>query len=313
MSIKDLIWYEKHRPKKISQLALPKNYKTAFKKYIKTKEIPHLLFYGPAGSGKTTIATILVNAIASGKLILNASSEDRGVATVKKKIKQFASARRMNEEKLNIVFLDEAHGLTLDAQEALKNTIEVYQSNCRFIFTCNQIDKMIEPIISRCMLYKFDSLPRKKLLRYLTKILNAEGVDYKEKDVVEIVDRFYPDVRTIINNLQSCASTTNTLDITKAIDSFDTELIKIYLKEGAIFALRNTWNHASDFVWLYRYLFNKFIPEEMDDDVKADAAIITAEYLYRDRTVADKEINMAGLCLELMNLMEVKIDFQIPF
>jgi len=312
--MKDLIWYEKYRPKKLSQLAIPRNYRTDFKEYIKKKEIPHLLFYGPAGSGKTTIATILIHAIASGKLILNASSEDRGIARIKKEVRQFASARRREEGKLNIVLFDEAHGLTLEAQEALKNTTETYHTNCRFIFTCNQIDKMIKPIISRCMLYKFDSMPKKKLLSYLGKILTAEDVKHKEKDVMKIVDTFYPDVRTIINNLQSCASTiNNSLDIKKVIDSFNTESIKIYLKEGAILALRGTWSGASDFVWLYRYIFNKFIPEEMDKDIQADAAIIVAEYLYRDRTVADKEINMAALCLELMNLMEVKINFEIPF
>jgi len=312
--MKDLIWYEKHRPNNLSQLAIPKNYRVAFKRYIKKKEIPHLLFYGPAGSGKTTIASILIRSVASGKLILNASSEDRGIATIKGKVKQFASSKRRDKGKLNIVFFDESHGLTLDAQEALKNPIEAYHTNCRFIFACNQIDKMIEPIISRCILYKFDSMPKKKLLSYLEKILIAEEIKYKEKDVMKIVDTFYPDVRTIINNLQSCASTiNNSLDIKKVIDSFNTELIKVYLKEGAIFALRGTWIGASDFVWLYRYIFNKFIPEEMDKDIRADAAIIVAEYLYRDRTVADKEINMAALCLELMNLMEVKIDFELPF
>ena len=115
--------YEKYRPKKLSDLVLPGSHRKAFKRFIKSKEIPHLLFYGPAGSGKTTLSKILIKHCASSSLVLNASADDRGIATIKKKVKQFATSVRRGL-KLKVVFFDEANGLTPEAQEALKNTIE---------------------------------------------------------------------------------------------------------------------------------------------------------------------------------------------
>lgn len=155
--MKNMIWYEKYRPDKLSSLILDKETRQSFKTFIKEKQIPHVLLHGPAGSGKTTLSMILLKEIAAGKLVLNASSDDRGIATIKYKVKQFASAHRGGQGKLNIVLLDEADGTTSDAQLALKNTMETYHKNCRFILTCNQIDRIIDPIVSRCMLFKFDT------------------------------------------------------------------------------------------------------------------------------------------------------------
>lgn len=310
--LSDLIWYEKHRPDDISNLVLPKNYRKAFNKFIKEMEIPHLLFFGPAGSGKTTLGTIIINKIASSKLILNASSEDRGIATVKKKVKQFASSKRRNKKLLNIVFFDEAHGLTLDAQEALKNPMETYHKNCRFIFTCNHIDKMIEPIISRCMCFHFNTISEKKLISHIEDILEKEDIKFKIKNVKNIINRDYPDVRTIINNIQLC-SISGKLEPKMINKSFDIKLFTNYIQDGKLLALRNLWTGSTDFVWIYKYLFNDFIPDKMPSELKQEAAITVAEYLYRDRTVADKEINMAACCIEIMNILDVNIDFDKQF
>ena len=186
--MKELIWYEKYRATSLDGLILPKNVRKNMKGYIKEKEIPHLLFHGPAGSGKTTLALILIKACASAKLILNGSSEDRGIGTIKKKVKQFASSKRISKGKLNIVFIDEADGLTPEAQDALKNIIETYQSNCRFIFTANEIDQITDPIYSRCTMFAFESMPNDYFLNFLYDILDDEKIGYKKNDIEILVN-----------------------------------------------------------------------------------------------------------------------------
>jgi replication factor C small subunit len=308
--MKDLIWYERHRPDGLKQMVLTPDYRTIFKKFIKDKEIPHLLFHGPAGSGKTTLAQILINRCAGRSLILNASSEDRGIAIIKTRVRQFATAK--HSSKLNVVFFDEANGLTGDAQEALKNTIEKYQRNCRFIFTTNEFDKITEPIVSRCQVFKFDSFPKKRLYKKLHGILEDEDIEYKEKQVKKIVERYYPDIRTIINTLQSC-SATGKLNLKLALGFADPKLMTTYLNEGKAFALRNMLAGSQDYLWVYRFLFDEYIPKEMDHEQVMEACIVVADYMWRDRSVVDKEINIAACFMELMSLNEVDIDFEEPF
>lgn len=307
--MKDFIWYEKYRPKELSDLVLPSAHKKAFKRFIKAGEIPHLLFHGPAGSGKTSISKILISHCSSAALILNASAEDRGIGAIKKKVKQFASSVRRG--KLKVVFFDEANGLTADAQEALKNTIEKYQSNCRFVFTTNELDKITPPILSRCQLFKFDSMPQDDLLEYLEGVLDEEEIKYKSKKVKEIIKMYYPDVRTIMNCLQAC-SISGKFDIKQVITTLDTKMMKLYLDKGKIFALRHMFAGASDFLWVYKWLFNDYV-WSMDKEARGDAALVVADYLNRDRGIADKEINLSACCLELMDISEVEIDFSEPF
>lgn len=309
--LQSLIWYEKYRQTELSQLALPTNHRKAFRSFIKQGEVPHLLFYGPAGSGKTTTATILISKLASSKLIMNASSEDRGIQNVKTTVKRFAISKRSGS-KLKMILYDEADGLTADAQMALKNTIETFQSNCRFIFTANHIDKVIPEIISRCMFFKFDTVPQKKLTKHLGEILEKEEVEYKKNDLVKVIKRFYPDVRSIINNVQSC-SIGGVLDPKNLLETFDVKLLKNYIEGGKLFALRHMWANTTDFIWLYKYLFNEFIPKEINAEVKTEALVTVAEYLYRDKVVADREINITACILEIMNLIETDIDFSEPF
>jgi replication factor C small subunit len=307
--MKDLIWYEKHRATSLSQLSLPATYKKAFKKYIKDKQIPHIMFHGPAGSGKTTIAMILIRECASASLVLNASSSDRGINVIKTKVKQFASSQRSSANKLNIVLLDEADGLTSDAQMALKNTIETYHKNCRFIFTANEFDKIIEPIYSRCMLYKFDSLKFKRLLKIMKNILDDEDIEYNEDTLRIIIKRYSPDVRTIMNNLQA-ASISGTLKISDVLSSFDVDKMYKLIKKGAIGEIREMFAGLTDYVWFYKSLFdNDFLGQLKDNDLRAQVAITIAEYLWRDKTIADREINASACCLEIMDTLEKEVIF----
>lgn len=304
--MKNLIWYEKFRPDELSSLILDRETRRAFKTFIREKQIPHLLLYGPQGSGKTTLSMILLRRVASGRLILNASSDDRGIATIKYKVKQFASAHRGEHGKLNIVLLDESDGLTFDAQLALKNTMETYHKNCRFILTCNQIDRIIDPIISRCMLFKFDTFPKDKSIRFFEKILKEEGVKYRTREIKEIVKMYYPDIRSIINNLQICSSGGR---LRVPDTSGDLHLFQEYLSAGKLFKVREMFGGKVDFTYVFKYLFDSFILEYMDENIRSEAAIVVAEYLWKDRTVVDKEINITACVLELMNLMELEISF----
>src|SRR3989304_4234856 len=235
---KNLIWYEKHRPKSIGDLILNDYIQKHLNSYIKKKEIPHLLLTGPAGSGKTTIANILIEQCASNYLTLNASSEDRGIATIKTKVRHFASKLRLDKNKINIIFMDEADGLSHDSQGALKNTIERYQSNCRFIFSANELQQIQSPIRSRCTHFQFDTLPFKATLISCKKILKHEKVQYEKSDIKIIIKKYYPDVRSIINNLQSC-SIDNNLNLKHMMDKEpNLDLLKNLLVKAKIGAIR---------------------------------------------------------------------------
>lgn len=309
-NILNTLWYEKYRAKEIDDLILPQEYKENFDKYIKEKMIPHLLFFGPAGSGKTTIAMILIKYCASASLILNASSNDRGIATIKTKVKQFAASKKMDANKSNIILLDEADGLTNDAQFALKNTIETYHKNCRFILTANEYDKIIEPIASRCILFKFDSLHNVKILKFLISILEKEKIEYEKEDLRILIAHFAPDMRTIINNLQA-GSISGHFKIKNTLSTFDVEKIKELILKGDIGALRKLWAGQTDFVWLYKHLFNVFLEELPEKYAKKrmDLSFNIADYLYKNSIVVDKEINITAAILEIMNTLDIQVKF----
>ena len=315
--MKQKIWYEKYRPKKLKELALDDKTKELLESYLEDGEIPHLMLHGPAGSGKTTISMILIKELASSKLLLNASSDDRGIATVKTKVKQFAAAKTMLKNKVNIVLFDEADGLTADSQMALKNTIETFHKNCRFIFTCNEIDKVIEPIKSRCVMLRFETPPETTIIKHCRAILKKESIKHTRKNIRKIVERYYPDVRSIINNLQAC-SISGKLSPDNYLDRFDPNSFITYVNEGLLFAARNLWSDVTDFTRLYKTLKNIIATDDecafdLKDDQRAEALLIIAEYLYKDRTIADRELNFTACVVEIMNLMELQIDFKTPF
>lgn len=301
--MKNLIWYEKYRPEELSDLILNRHTKKSLKKYVKQKEIPHLLLFGPPGGGKTTIAEILIDKCASSKMLLNGSSEDRGVDTVKKKVKNFAMHLIMKNKGVNIVFIDEADGMSSDAQDALKNIIEKYSNNCRFIFACNTIEKITDAIISRCIRFRFDSFPKEKVLEKCINIFENEDVKYKEENLVKIIDRFYPDIRSIINEMQSC-SVTGELNLEYLGDpQIDLEKLEILLNKGKINDIRRLWVGSYDFNWLYTYLINKYIPSIKQNKKAAECALIAAEYM---NSFGDKEINATACLVAIM--MELNVN-----
>jgi len=284
-------------------MVLPFHQRAAFQKFLSDGSVPHLLFFGPPGSGKTTLAFILMDKVPSQRLVLNASSEDRGIATVKGKIKYFAGSMPQ-PGKLKIVFLDEADQLTGDAQKALRNTIETFSDTCRFILTANEVDKINPAIQSRCMRLEFNAYPKKRVLDTLKQILWNEKVTATPEDLNLLVDRFYPDMRTILNTLQSC-SARGKFEIT-ASQALSIDLTKLEkaVTGGNVRELRSIYLGVTDFIFLFRYLFDVFI-FTLDLKDRPDFALTVSEYAYRDSLVVDKEMNFTACCVAVMVMLKV--------
>lgn len=306
----EFIWAQKYRPKTIDDMVLPKVYKEKFQSYIEEQEIPHLLLYGPNGSGKTTMATILMDEIKCQKLILNASGEDRGIATIKGKVKQFAASQPFAKDYIKIILLDEADFLTAESQTALRNTMETYSSSCRFILTGNYVDKIRKELKSRCTAYEFSQYPVKRLVKHLFEILENEKVKAEKEDIEKLINSFYPDIRSIINNLQMCSADGEFNPNLIASTSIDFDKITEFITNGSVSQLRNLWAGMTDFTFIYRYLFDKFI-FEVEEDKRPEIAETIAEYLYRDSAIADREINITMCCVMIMRIIKSKISFRI--
>lgn len=307
--IESYIWFEKYRPNTLKELSLSKEHRAAFNSFIKDKQVPHLLLEGPQGSGKTTVAQILTKEIPSVVLSLNASGEDRGIATVKGKIQRFSS-HQPKKDHIKIVFLDEADAITPDAQNALKNTMELYNKSCRFILTCNHVDKINPPIQSRCMKFTFDRFPKRKLVLLCEKILEKEGIEnITQDDVSEIIKRFYPDIRSVINNLQAACISGSFNAKAIGLLNADPKLTTDHILSGSIFSIRSQIAGTTDFMYLYRYMFDEFIANNGNDEQKGEIALAVAEALAHDSTVPDREINFIACCINTMYALEISPNF----
>jgi len=301
-ALHDYIWYERYRPVDLDQLILPQAERALLDKFVDDGNIPHLLLYGAQGSGKTTIANILINKIPCQAMRLNASSADRNVETARGKIKEFAASQPL-PGRLKIVFMDEADGITPDAQRALKNTIETYSDTCRFLFTANHIHKIIPEIRSRFLPMPLKQLDKATLVDYVASILEYEEVGFSREDIEHIVDRTFPDIRTTINAIQAASATKNlvpgqALTTPGLVEAFQT---------GQLGTVRKMWAGTTDFLWMYKMLFDIFIPQFVGPQARPAAALRVAEYLYRDGLVADKEINAAACAVELMQAMGIHV------
>ena len=306
--MKDLIWYEKYRPPTIDDMIFSEHYENKFREYIDNNTFPHLLFVGPPGSGKTTLSRIFIDTIPSVALRLNASSE-RGIDTIRDKVKVFASSQPP-KEKIKIVFLDEADDLTMQAQDSLKSVIEVYSKTCRFIFTANSQEKIILPIQSRCAIFKFESFPKRKVFDILTHILKTENIKYNLKDLKKLIDNFYPDIRSIINNLDmGCSDGRFNIDFI-INDVADINQVVELIMDGNVKELRLVFNNFIDFGWLYKGFFDYLlITKDLTEDEKFYATLKISEYLYKDAVVLDREINAIACCIEIMEILKCKIHF----
>ena len=306
----EFLWVEKYRPKKIRDCILPEDTKKTFTEFLKQKEIPNLLLSGTAGTGKTTVARALCEELGADYIIINGSDEGRQIDTLRNKIKNFASTVSLTESSAHkVVIVDEADYMNADSvQPALRNFIETFHSNCRFIFTCNYKSKILPALHSRCTVIDFAIKNGQKvktaqaLLKRLGKILEQEEVKYDNKVLAELIQKHYPDFRRTINELQRY-SVRGEIDsgILFSLSEANTkELIKI-LKEKRFNDMRK-WvinnldkEPSSLFSTIYNLLYSN-----LEGNSVPQAVLIIAGYQYKSAFVADQEINMVACLTEVM-------------
>ena len=306
----EFLWVEKYRPKKIRDCILPEDTKKTFTEFLKQKEIPNLLLSGTAGTGKTTVARALCEELGAEYIIINGSDEGRQIDTLRNKIKNFASTVSLTESSAHkVVIVDEADYMNADSvQPALRNFIETFHSNCRFIFTCNYKSKILPALHSRCTVIDFAIKNGQKvktaqaLLKRLGKILEQEEVKYDNKVLAELIQKHYPDFRRTINELQRY-SVRGEIDsgILFSLSEANTkELIKI-LKEKRFNDMRK-WvinnldkEPSSLFSTIYNLLYTN-----LEGNSVPQAVLVIAGYQYKSAFVADQEINMVACLTEIM-------------
>jgi replication factor C small subunit len=291
------LWVEKYRPDTLEGYVGNDMVRAKIEQYITTQDIPHLLFYGTAGTGKTTAAKILVKNIECDYMFINASDE-RGIDTVRDKIKGFAST--VGFKPLKIVVLDEADFLGREAQPALRNMMEAYSATTRFILTANYIERIIDPLVSRTQVYKLTPPSKKDAALKLSDILKNEGVEYDKQTIVQIVNAYYPDLRKIINTAQLQTrdgklhvSVEELIGQDVKLKVVDVLTSNVSLKEK-VNQVRQIVadNQIQDFTEMFRTLYDyvdTYAPTKVPQSI-----IAIAEGQFRDGQVPDKEINFVA-------------------
>ena len=276
---KNLLWVEKYRPDTIKEYIGNESFINDLNQWIQENTIPNLLLYGTPGTGKTTAAKLIVKNINCDHLYLNCSDEN-GVDTIRDKVKQFASSASFKP--LKVVILDEADFLTINAQAALRNVIEAFSTTTRFIFTCNYVERIIDPLQSRLSSYELKMLDMKQIAKHLQKVLDKEYIKYELKDLAVIVKKTYPDIRKGINAIQKYSSGGELKVDGKLVASSNT--IQQVLDAGTFNDVRQILadNEITDYTPLYRALYEQYNTPE--------ATITIEEYLYHSVNVPDKEI-----------------------
>jgi len=299
------LWVEKYRPTTMDTYIGNEHLKSKVSIYLESGDLPHLLLYGRAGTGKTTLAKLLVKNIECDYLYINASDENN-VETVRTKVKQFAST--MGFKDMKIVILDECDYITPNAQAALRNLMETFSKHCRFILTCNYVERIIDPIQSRCQSFQIIPPDRKQVATHLSDILSKENVQYEVDDIVTIVNSGYPDIRRVINSSQQQVVRGELVVDKSTIIQNDYKLKVLELlkqdKKSAFNGIRQVLldSKVTDYAELFRLLYDNI--EEYAKGHLAEVILVIAKYELSDAHVVDKEINAMAMIVEI--LQEIK-------
>jgi len=309
----EYLWVEKYRPQKIEECILPKNLKETFKQFVQTGELPNFLFCGTAGVGKTTVAKALCNEIGAEYLLIN-GSEESGIDVLRTKIKSFASTVSLTDSK-KVIILDEADYLNPNStQPALRAFIEEFSNNCRFIFTCNYKNRIIEPLHSRCSVidFKIENSEKQEIAAAFFKrtinILTKENIVADQKVVAELVTKHFPDWRRVLNELQRY-SVSGKIDagilVNMTEDSFK-DLLK-NMKDKNFTEVRK-WvakNGDSETINIFRQLYDT-ASVHLEPASIPQLVLILADYQYKAAFVADHELNLMAALTEVMSSCKMK-------
>jgi DNA polymerase III delta prime subunit len=306
---KDFLWVEKYRPKKIEDCILTENIKKTFTDFLNKGEIPNMLLAGPAGCGKTTVAKALCEELGVDYYVINGSDEGRFLDTVRNQAKNFASTVSLSATgKHKVIIIDEADNTTTDVQLLLRANIETFYKNCRFIFTCNYKNKIIEPLHSRCAVVEFSIKSKEKpklageFFKRLETILEAEGVKYDQKVIIQIISNYFPDWRRTLNECQkySAGGEIDSGILSTFADVSVNDLLKS-IKEKNFSEVRK-WvalNIDNDASVILRKVYDALY-DKVDGPSVAAAVLIVAKYQYQSAFVADQEINLLAALTEIM-------------
>ena len=311
----EFLWVEKYRPKTIEECILPESTKKTFLDFLDKGEVPNLLLAGPAGCGKTTVAKALCNQLGVDVYVINGSDEGRFLDTVRNNAKNFASTVSLSSEaKHKVIIIDEADNTTPDVQLLLRASIEEFSRNCRFIFTCNYKNKIIEPLHSRCAVVEFGIKGKQKqeiaaaFFGRLVSILDGERIEADKKVLAELINKHFPDWRRVLNECQrySVSGRIDSGILAHFSDVKVNDLIK-NLKEKDFKEVRK-WcvnNLDNDPAVLLRRIYDNLSTSLVPSSIPA-AVLILAKYQYQIAFVADQEINLLACLTEIM----VECNFQ---
>jgi replication factor C small subunit len=301
------LWVEKYRSKSVENYVGNEKIKSIIQTAIEKNDIQNMILYGTPGTGKTTLAKLIVNSLNCDYLYLNASDE-KGMDVMRDKVKGFASSASFKP--LKIVILDEADFIRVDSQALLRNVIETFSLNTRFILTCNYIDRIIDPLQSRCKVLEIVPPSKVEVAKHVSKVLDTEQVQYKLEDLATIVNKFYPDIRKILNTCQfslnnnilsiDSSSLVSNIYIDKVIDELKKPNSSSLKNIRQIIADSNTENYDE----LYKMLYGKI--DEFSLGNEGEIIILLEEYLYHSSFRLDKEINVVACLARILQLITKK-------
>jgi len=300
------LWVEKYRPTALDTYIGNEHLKSKVSVYLESGDLPHLLLYGKAGTGKTTLAKLLVNNIECDYMYINASDEN-SVDTVRTKVRGFASTMGFKDYK--IIILDECDYITPNAQAALRNLMETFSKHCRFILTCNFVERIIDPIQSRCQSFQVIPPSKKEVAIHMTNILKEEGVASKMDDIAGLVNAGYPDIRRVINSCQrQVVDGMLVVDKQSLVESdYKMKLMEIIKKESKKDAFKSVRklladSQVTDFAELYKLMYDEV--DSYGTGHIAECILIIAKYQLSDSQVVDKEINAMAMIIELLGVIK---------
>ena len=313
--MKKFLWVEQYRPTKIADCILPENIKKSFHGFVEQGEIPNLLLAGTAGIGKTTVAKALCDEIGASYIVINGSDEGRFLDTVRNRVRQFATTVSLTSGgDHKVVIIDEADNTTNDVQLSLRTAVEEFHNNCRFIFTCNFPNKIIEPLHSRCTVvdFKINTDQAMELqgqfFTRLKQILEEQNVDYQDKVLAKVVKRYYPDWRRLINECQRFAASgsINAAILADVADiNLDSLVRSLKAKEFTIVRKWVVDNINNDPVTVMRKLYD-VLYDNLKGGSIPEAVLIIAKYSRDIHLVPDQEINLLACLTEVMMSCEFK-------